>query len=438
MGKIHLEGCRAWRTLARLGMAALAAGVLAACAQVTPPAPMLTAASAPTPSAAEGDTLAGMQQFADGENNFTFYIPAEWNVFGPDHNAIGSQFIMGPEGTGWTAGEPAAVQISVIDTQAMTLGEALAMLCQGCTAVPTPEPATLTSGLPVLLATGERASADNGGTVPAPFTIVEYGPKAIIFAVDEARAGMNADTLLATFGPFDGTKPAGENTGRGLYAGIGYALPPAPAHWASGEIVDELTDEAGGPWWAPAPKHPEIRLVGYPVEGSVQAPRIVVYPVNDLVAANPEAANRVEQLRQLLSGGEIPADAQLPFLPLTNAGGPLQAQVKIVSFEGGRGVRYLTQHGQGPAPINNQELFYTFQGLTDDGAHYVAVILPITNSSLPDSAASVPEAEHQAQLADYGQYVDSTTQALDAQPDTSFQPSLAELDALVQSISIAP
>ncbi len=157
-----------------------------------------------------------MQQFADGENNFTFYIPGTWDVFGPDHNGIGSQFIMGPEGTSWTANEPAAVQISVIDPQVLPLDQALDMLCHGCVAVPKPQPATLSNGLPVLQATGERPGPDAQSVA---LTIVEFGSKTIIFAVNAAKAGMDADTLLATFGPFDGTQPAGENTGRGLYAG---------------------------------------------------------------------------------------------------------------------------------------------------------------------------------------------------------------------------
>ncbi len=117
---------------------------------------------------------------------------------------------------------------------------------------------------------------------------------------------------------------------------------------------------------------------------------------------------------------------------MTNAGSALAAQVKRLSFDGGQGVRYLAQLGQGPAPINNQELFYTFQGLTDDGEHYVAAILPITHPSLPASAASVPTAD------DFAQYLSDTTEALNVQPDASFQPSLGELDALMQSLSVTP
>ncbi len=170
----------------------------------------------------------------------------------------------------------------------------------------------------------------------------------------------------------------------------------------------------------------------------MQTPRIVVYPVAELAAANPEAAKRIAQLQQLLVQPAPVADAPLPFLPLTNAGSALAAQVKVLTFAGGRGVRYLAQLGQGPAPINNQELFYTFQGLTDDGAHYVAAILPITHPSLPVDAAGVPAAERQAQLEDFAHYLAATAKTLDAQAGATFEPSLAALDALVQSLSVTP
>jgi hypothetical protein len=222
-----------------------------------------------------------------------------------------------------------------------------------------------------------------------------------------------------------------------VYAGIRLALPQGLARSASGESVAAEEGGADGPWWLPVPQHRAITLVGYPVEGSAQAARVIVYSVQEFAAANDEAASRVDTLRQLLQKQEVEPGAKLPFLPLINAGGPLQAQVKFVTFDGGQGVRYLTQLGQGPESINNQGLFYTLQGLTDDGAYYVAAILPVTHAGLPANAESVSEAERQAQLANFGQYMADTTAMLEAQADESFTPSLAQLDALVQSIHVA-
>jgi hypothetical protein len=433
-----IGGSKTWWTVGQLAAVVLAAGVLAACGQegAAPPAATLemgAAVAASVPTAEAGKNGAGMKQFADGESNFAFSIPAEWNVFGPDHNAIGSQFIMGSAGVSWTSGEPAAVQVSVIDTATMTVDEALGMLCPGCQGEP--EPITLADGLPALrFAPG----AAGDGAVPVEFTIVEFGPKVVIFAVDAARAGMDTDTLLATLGPLDAAKEPGAHTGRTVYENISFMLPESVARWAGGESVEAVEGGSDTPWWEPAPQHAAITLVGYPVEGSVWTPRIVVYPVQELAAANPEAASRVELLRQLLETQAMEPGGQLPFLPLANAGGPLQAGVEFLNFQGGRGVRYLAQHGQGPAPINNQELFYTFQGLTDDGTHYIAVILPVTHASLPAGAENLPESEWQAWVENFAQYITDETEALEAQPDESFTPSLADLDAMMQSTRVMP
>lgn len=144
------------------------------------------------------------------------------------------------------SGGAAAVQISVIDTKIMTIGQALEMLCAGCQAVPVPQPITLTNRLPVLRAVGDPATE---GTPPLEFYIVEFGPKAIIFVVDQAKAGMDADTLLGTLGPLDGTRPAGENTGRSLYEGISFSLPQSLASWASGQSVAAVAGLAERMHW---------------------------------------------------------------------------------------------------------------------------------------------------------------------------------------------
>ena len=85
-----------------------------------------------------------------------------------------------------------------------------------------------------------------------------------------------------------------------MYTGIRLALPSGLDLHASGESVAAEEGGADGPWWLPVPQHREITLAGYPVEGSVQAARVLVYPVEEFAATNAEAASRIETLRQLL------------------------------------------------------------------------------------------------------------------------------------------
>jgi hypothetical protein len=132
----------------------------------------------------------------------------------------------------------------------------------------------------------------------------------------------------------------------------------------------------------------------------------------------------------------------MPFLPLINGVEQLHFQVKYLSFASGQGVRYVAQHGQGPNPVNNHDLFYTFQGLTTDGKYYVSAILPVSHDTLPSDLYDLPQERRKAIVeaitGDWRQYIDDTKKALAAQPDTSFKPVLGELDRLVETIAVMP
>jgi hypothetical protein len=126
----------------------------------------------------------------------------------------------------------------------------------------------------------------------------------------------------------------------------------------------------------------------------------------------------------------------LAMLPPSNAVQMFRAQVEPVTFAEGTGLRYLTQLSQGPVPANNQDLFYTFQGLTHDGATYVAAYFPVSLPELPDSP-QIGEKEMAALMVDWEGYLDQVETMLNKQPRSAFTPDLAALDALIGSLSIA-
>jgi carboxymethylenebutenolidase len=82
-------------------------------------------------------------------------------------------------------------------------------------------------------------------------------------------------------------------------------------------------------------------------------------------------------------------------------------------------------------PINNRELLYTFQGLTDDGLFYIAAVMPISHPTLPASAEGLSPADRAAMQADFPKYLKTLIGSLGAQPGASFKPGLGDLDALV-------
>ena len=143
---------------------------------------------------------------------------------------------------------------------------------------------------------------------------------------------------------------------------------------------------------------------------------------------------------QILAANPADWSQPCPSCRLINELQAMHAQVQYLDFANGTGVRYLTQYNQGPVPINNSELIYTFQGLTSDGQAYVAAVLPVTNPELQAS----PEfsAEYTQALTDnpgyYKEYLTSTVTLLNQSPAGNFTPSLDQLDALVRSITIPP
>ena len=85
--------------------------------------------------------------------------------------------------------------------------------------------------------------------------------------------------------------------------------------------------------------------------------------------------------------------------------------------------------------MNNQELFYTLQGLTKDGAYYVAGFFPVTSAALPGDAFV---ADYDTFNRDFGKYLTKTTATLDELSAADFSPDLELLDAVISSLVVEP
>ena len=227
------------------------------------------------------------------------------------------------------------------------------------------------------------------------------------------------------------TEPSGEiQTGVSLdYAEV--------AQSATLETVPAQTAAADAPNWEGAPEFQKLTLQGYAVADHPIQPQVFIYPVADLAAANERMGEAAVDLKALLQSRQ-PGE-QIPYLPLlASAKEVLIARVDYLDFQGGSGVRFLTQAGNGLAPVNNSALVYTFQGLTSDGKYYVSAVLPVTHPAL--GAETTPDEEMiNAITADpgyYASYLAEKTAWLDGQPAASFTPDLDKLDALIRSIAV--
>ncbi len=151
---------------------------------------------------------------------------------------------------------------------------------------------------------------------------------------------------------------------------------------------------------------------------------------------------QVNALRTLLQTRPALADLDpardLPFLPPFNAAQMFATQLRYVDFPSGSGIRYLTQYGQSLYPINNYDLFYTFQGLSADGTTYISAIFPVNHPLLPADGNTPPGGDWNAFFDQFEPYVAEVRTALDAQPPDVFVPNLTLLDAMMASITLQP
>jgi hypothetical protein len=205
----------------------------------------------------------------------------------------------------------------------------------------------------------------------------------------------------------------------------------AAGYWVG--IVDAVAEGSSVPYWELLPEYSRATLDAYVISNHLMKPQIFMYPVEELTAANEGAAAVAASLQTLL---DAPQEIEnMPLLPLFNAGQMLHTQVKYLDFQNGQGVRYVTMLSQGLVPVNNYELIYTYQGLTNDGRYYVAVILPVHHSDLPPDS-SVTSIEPTTYTDDYPAYLEGIINVLNPQPADSFSPNLTALDAMISSLLV--
>ncbi len=223
---------------------------------------------------------------------------------------------------------------------------------------------------------------------------------------------------------------------------VSMTLPLGVAKNAQTETVPANTDTNNSPWWEIAPAHLKFKLTGYQLQDKFLEPTITVYPADEYAKLDTIAPKQIEKLKAILAGGPLTKEA-MPLVPFFNAGPAFASHMQVINFKNGRGVRMLTQYDQYPAPVNNHELFYHFQGLTNDGKYYIVAVLPVTASILAENDkpdAAIPPGGVPLPSTGGGDqaYYASVTKALDAMYEDSFNPSLFQLDALIQSITVTP
>lgn len=223
------------------------------------------------------------------------------------------------------------------------------------------------------------------------------------------------------------------------YENISFVVPSGMASAANPEKVVAVDTNGGAPWEI-APAHLRFTLIGYQLQGKFFEPQIYVYPADEYAQVNPNASEQIGRLKKALAGSPLLKET-IPNVPFFNAEHIIAANLRLINFQNGSGVRELTQYDQYPAPINNHELFYHFEGLTSDGKYYLIAVLPITapilaedekpESTVPAGGVAIPTDNGQNDV-----YYVAVSQKLNALSPDHYTPSLNALDALIQSILV--
>ena len=214
------------------------------------------------------------------------------------------------------------------------------------------------------------------------------------------------------------------------YAGVSFFFNDLLADDITAGVTPGQYDESNT-WWS-TPDHRVYKFNGWVLSDSFHPPAIRVYPVAEFTAINENVTAGLNALDAALK--TIPLDGGSLRVPdMFNAGQLYFSNPKAMRFQNGYGARWLSQYGQAYFPVGKPNLFYTFQGFTNDGLYYVSIILPVNHPSLPATdQVSMDDAFYEH----FPTYAAEIRALLEEQSDNSFMPSLVLLDQLVTSLLV--
>jgi hypothetical protein len=202
-----------------------------------------------------------------------------------------------------------------------------------------------------------------------------------------------------------------------------------------GAVPSVLPAELEMEWFA-VPEHVDFTFYDYPLSDTFHNAHIAIYPVAEFLEVNPVAEETVAELEAFLALKPKDPDKVPLVLPVFNAAQMITVLVEYLTFEDGSGVRFVSQYGQASWPINNSDLFYAYQGFTDDGLYLISAILPVSHPSLPADGDTFIGDEYDAFINAFEAYLLDVESQLALESPTSFFPQLTDLDAMMESMQI--
>lgn len=164
--------------------------------------------------------------------------------------------------------------------------------------------------------------------------------------------------------------------------------------------------------------------------------------VQNLAKSFSHLQNTIENSGKIKSFGL----EELPFVPFIDAHQEFHAKAKSLKFQNGKGLLFLTQINQDVSIINNENLVYIFQGITDDKRYFIYAEFPVSAEGLPAGDADSFE-DYQIPTDFYGDNLEANQKAnkeyrnkialkLENLKDEKFMPRLSKIESLLTSIKI--
>jgi hypothetical protein len=230
----------------------------------------------------------------------------------------------------------------------------------------------------------------------------------------------------------EGTQPAVEAPDV-IYEGISFSYDDTIATNVITETIPENQGDEYSPYWDVYPEHYVFTFEGYILPDTFHSPKIFVYPIPAYEAMNDVVREEINDLRQLLVQRPT-SPVYIPSLPIFNAAQMMRSNISYIDFGNGTGVRFLTQYGQSYYPINNQTMFYSFQGVSSDGKYYIAVTFPVSHPSLSPDGSEIPGGDFDAFANNFNNYISDMENQLGAEDPSTFNPNLDILDQFIMSL----
>ncbi|MBN2302883.1 MAG: SH3 domain-containing protein [Anaerolineae bacterium] len=182
--------------------------------------------------------------------------------------------------------------------------------------------------------------------------------------------------------------------------------------------------------------YPGTQIILWPLGGGVIF--ITAIPFEMFEATPDGGAERAEILRRLMAGeGDVALDVAAAYPGEQGQPATMTLLRNFQSFQNGKGFSYIAGYIDQAEfqPINRDSFWYSFHGMTNDGAYFVNVTMPLQPPQLPDSPPYDPD-DISAYLDGYAGWMAEVEAFLMTQEGASYSPWLNVIEGIVYSLEI--